>query len=135
MEKYIEVYRNTEGNVTRVVTTDIGSIILMAVFFGIIAAIIIVSLCIHFSPEKIREITIVRKRKSVRDIMNDPRNTTGHPRPPTYELHTITVDFVYVGKKHIHTCFIDEQMYKRFREGGTYKVRMKYPHILEIVRK
>lgn len=137
MDEYIEIYRETDadGKLTKLVTTDIGTIIGISVVLSVIVLIIVICLVIKFLPVKEREIEIVKKRKSVRDLPRDPTHTDGTPRPPTYELHTITVDFRYVGKKHIHTYFIDESLYKKFREGGTYKVRMKYPNIIETVRK
>ena len=136
MDEYIEVYRETspDGIVTKVVTTDMGSIIAISVILFIIALIIVICLIIKFLPVKERVIEIVRKRKSVRDLPRDPSHADSTPRPPTYELHTITVDFRYAGKKHIHTYFIDESLYKRFSVGGIYKVRLKYPNIIEIVR-
>lgn len=115
--------------------TDIYSLISLIVCVVIVLIIIGFLFYDKFSREKIRVIRIIKKRKSVRDLPYDPKRANGTPHPPTYEFHTITVDFVYEGKKHINTYFINEKQYKKLQENGTYKVRMKYPHILSIIEK
>lgn len=107
--------------------------------FGFFVVLIIVLIAIelyrHFGKEKERDIIIVRKRMTTRDLPKDPKTTMNYGGKSTYELTNITVDFTYVGKKHIHTYFIDKDMYKRFREGNKYRVKLRYPDILEIIKK
>jgi len=109
------------------------------IFIGMIVVVILVVLfTIIYSGTgkgKERDIVIVRKRKTTRDLPKDPKTTMNYGGKSTYELTNLTVDFRYVGKKHVHTYFIDRSMYKKFNEGHTYRVKLRYPNILEIVTK
>ena len=108
-------------------------IVFISFFVAIIVILIVTEVIARFGKEKIRDIRIVRTRKTKRDLPYDPKTHTGTDAYYTFE--NTTVDFVYIGKKHVHTYFCDEHLYKRLSAGHTYKVALRYPHILYIVNK
>lgn len=86
-----------------------------------------------FYKGKVREIIIVKKRKTTRNLLRSPMSFSVGP---TYcELDTYTVDFRYKGKKMLHTCICGEDMLKRFSVGNTYIVRIRFGNIEKIYRK
>ena len=122
-----------ENGITKTMHLTLFSLIGLIIFVGVILAIIGYGLFMTFSPVKIRNIKVVKRRKNLRDLPYDPKTHTGSDS--YYTLKTTTLDFVYLGKKHVHTWFCDEWLLKKLHPGHTYKVKMKYPHILSIVEK
>ncbi len=110
-------------------------------YIGLIGLLLtVVLLCFvdfyrNHGKAKERDIIIVRKRKTKRDFLKDPKTTMNYNGSSTYEFKNTTVDFRYIGKKHVHTYFCEEHMLKKFSEGHTYRVLLRYPDILGIVKK
>lgn len=115
--------------------TKIFNIIVMIVYIGALAFLIGLLLIMLCSRKKERNITIVKKRVTTRNLLNDPKINTGYQSSSTYEYKNVSVDFVYAGKKKINTLFCSDKLYNIFTEGNTYRVGIKYPNILYIVDK
>ena len=108
-------------------------IVAIAIAVPIVGLFVYAGIRHHFARERIREIKVIQAKKTVRDLPYDPKTHTGVKSH--YKFENTSIDFVYVGKKHIHTYFCSESLIKKLRPGHTYTVRMKYPAILNIEKR
>ena len=115
--------------------TEVFNYITMVVIIGFLVFILILLAVLLFARKKVRDITIVNKRVTKRKLLNDPKTNTGYQRSSTYEHTNLSVDFIYAGKKMVHTLFCDKDLYKKFISGHTYRVAIRYPNILYIISK
>lgn len=99
--------------------------------------IIIISL-IPIIPNKlysgrIRCIKIVNKRTTTREMLNFSYTRFNSSNYATFEHKT--VDFVYNGKKIIHTLNCYDEVFSKLNKGMVYDVVIRFNTIVKIKRK
>lgn len=91
----------------------------------------------RFYKGVVREIVIVKKRKTVRDVFSpgiNPNNHSGPPKTSSYvEMQHTSVDYRIKGKKLLHTKFCGSDIMKRLVVGQTYTVRIRLNYIIKIL--
>lgn len=82
----------------------------------------------HIYKGKLREIVVVKKRVTEREFFETGLNLN-HTGPINRSTHktvrNASVDYRVVGKKTLHTKFINEDTLKRLQVGKTYEVLIR----------
>lgn len=85
----------------------------------------------------VREIVIVKKRETVRDVFSpgiNPNNHSGPLKTSSYvEMQHTSVDYRIKGKKLLHTKFCGRDIMKKLTVGQTYTVRIRLNYIIKIL--
>lgn len=108
------------------------------VFLGVVILAFVVPAFLHFFYKGVvREIVIVKKRETVRDVFSPVINPNDHSGPlktSSYEeMRHTSVDYRIKGKKLLHTKFCGGDIMKKLNVGQTYKVRIRLNHIIKIL--
>lgn len=92
----------------------------------------------HIYKGRVREIVVVKKRVTERELFETGLNLnhTGPINRSTYKtMRNASVDYHVVGKKTLHTKFINEDTLKGLRVGETYMVLIRYGYIEKVYHK
>lgn len=89
----------------------------------------------HLYKGKQREIVVVKKRVTEHDYFHTGLNLN-HTGPINRSTHktvrNASVDYRVVGRKPLHTKFINEDVSRRLQIGKTYKALIRFNHIEKI---
>lgn len=89
----------------------------------------------HLYKGKQREIVIVKKRVTERDYFDTGLNLnhTGPINRSTHKtMRNASVDYRVVGRKLLHTKFINKDVLRRLQVGKTYKVLIRFNYVEKI---
>ncbi|MBD5129612.1 MAG: hypothetical protein HDT43_06775 [Ruminococcaceae bacterium] len=100
------------------------------VFLGVVILALAVPVVMHFYKGVVREIVIVKKRETVRDLFNPESN----PNSSYVEMRMTSVDYRIKGKKMLHTKFCADELMDELTVGETYKVHIHLNYITEIIQ-
>ena len=104
------------------------------IFLGVVILAIFVPLITHkFYKGRIRRIIIVKKRTTTREMLNF--SYTSFNKSNYAEFVHNTVDFVYEGKKHLHTLNCDEDVFSKLHKDRVYDVVIRFNTIIKIHKK
>lgn len=104
------------------------------IFLGVVILVIFIPLISHkFYKGHIRRIIIVKKRTTTREMLNF--SYTSFNKSNYAEFVHNTVDFVYYGKKHIHTLNCDEDVFAKLHKDAVYDVVIRFNTIVKVYKK
>ncbi|MCM1165342.1 MAG: hypothetical protein NC299_12220 [Lachnospiraceae bacterium] len=102
------------------------------VFLGLVVLMIASTAAMCLYKGVVREIVIVKKRETVRDLF-DPDHSGSESS--YVEMRMQSVDYRVKGKKMLHTKFCNDGLIGELSVGKTYRVRIKLNYITEIISK
>lgn len=83
-----------------------------------------------------REIIIVKKRVTERDYFSNGLNLNHNGpavnRSLTDTFRTASVDYRIVGRKMLHTKFINEDVLRKLQVGQTYRALIRFSYVEKI---
>ena len=104
------------------------------ILVGAVILAIFVPLITHkFYKGRIRRIIIVKKRTTTREMLNF--SYTSFNKSNYAEFVHNTVDFVYDGKKHVHTLNCDEDVFAKLHKDAVYDVVIRFNTIVKVHKK
>lgn len=103
------------------------------IFLGAVILVIFVPpITDKFYKGRIRCIKIVKKRTTTRELLNFSYTKFNKSNYETFTHNT--VDFVYDGKKIIHTFNCTDEVFAKVHKGMVYDVVIRYNTITKIIK-
>lgn len=130
MDDYINIPASGEDTFSFFEQTNLLAEFIKWGFLALLAAAIIVPICLRFYKGKNRTVEIVKLRRTVRDLFYPRLNAANNS---SYIEHVnYTVDVKYKGGRHLHTFSCSEEVYNTLKEGKVYDVHIRLGEVKSI---